>query len=159
MDAIHLLHDLELDGQLATPEQQEILSRYVGWGALPQAFDPDNGSWADEFLELQTSLSTEEYESARSTTLTAHYTSPTVIKAIYQAVENLGFKSGNILDPGCGVGNFQGLLPDSMSDSKVYGIEIDPITGRLAQQLYQDIYCKGWMSNPLLNHCGRPIYP
>jgi N12 class adenine-specific DNA methylase len=137
MDAIHLLHELELDGKLATPEQQEILSRYVGWGSLSQAFDPNNGAWANEFLELQTSLSTEEYESARATTLNAHYTSPTVIKAIYKAVENMGFTTGNILDPGCGVGNFQGLLPDSMSDSKVYGIEIDPITGRITQQLYQ----------------------
>lgn len=137
MDAIHLLHDLELDGALATPQQQEILSRYVGWGSLPQAFDPNNGAWADEFLELQTTLGTEEYESARSTVLNAHYTSPVVIKAMYKAVENMGFRTGNILDPGCGVGNFQGLLPDSMADSKVYGIEIDPITGRIAQQLYQ----------------------
>jgi N12 class adenine-specific DNA methylase/adenine-specific DNA methylase len=137
MEAIHLLHDLELDGRLATPEEQEILARYVGWGSLPQAFDPDNGAWADEFLELKTSLSTEEYESARATTLNAHYTSPTVIKAIYKALENMGFRSGNILDPGCGIGNFQGLIPDSMRDSKLYGIEIDPITGRIAQQLYQ----------------------
>ncbi|MDR1565047.1 MAG: hypothetical protein LBS74_08835, partial [Oscillospiraceae bacterium] len=137
MDAINLLHDLEFDGKLATPEQQEILSRYVGWGGLPQAFDPDKADWADEFLELQTALSTEEYESARATTLNAHYTSPVVIKAIYKAVENMGFTTGNVLDPGCGIGNFQGLLPDSMSGSKFYGIEIDPITGRIAQQLYQ----------------------
>ena len=137
MDAIHLLHDLELDGKLATPEQQEVLSRYVGWGSMPQAFDPDNKQWTDEYLELFATLGTEEYESARATTLNAHYTSPAVIKSIYKTLENMGFKTGNILDPGCGIGNFQGLLPESMSDSKIYGIEIDPITGRIAQQLYQ----------------------
>ena len=137
MDAIHLLHDLELDGKLASPSQQETLSRYVGWGSLPQAFDSDNRSWTNEFLELKAALSTEEYESARASTLNAHYTSPSVIKAIYKAVENMGFNTGNILDPGCGIGNFQGLLPENMADSKVYGIEIDPITGRIAQQLYQ----------------------
>ncbi|OGO91733.1 MAG: hypothetical protein A2Y17_13300 [Clostridiales bacterium GWF2_38_85] len=137
MDAINLLHDLEFDGKLATPEQQDILSRYVGWGSLADAFKENNPGWENEFIELYTALSPEEYESARASTLNAHYTSPTVIKAIYKAVENMGFKTGNILDPGCGIGNFQGLLPDSMSDSKVYGIEIDPITGRIAQQLYQ----------------------
>jgi N12 class adenine-specific DNA methylase len=136
MDAIHLLHDLELDRRLATRSEQETLSRYVGWGSLADAFKEKNPGWENEFLELQTALSAEEYESARATTLNAHYTSPVVIKAIYKAVENMGFTTGNILDPGCGVGNFQGLLPDSMSDSKVYGIEIDPITGRIAQQLY-----------------------
>jgi len=137
MDAIHLLKDLEFDRRLATPQEQEILSRYVGWGSLQQAFDPTNSAWADEHLELHVTLSPEEYESARATTLNAHYTTPLVIKSIYKAIENMGFVGGNILDPGCGIGNFQGLLPDSMGDSKVYGIEIDPITGRIAQQLYQ----------------------
>jgi N12 class adenine-specific DNA methylase len=137
MAAIELLHELELDRRLANPGEQEILSRYVGWGSLSQAFDENNGAWADERFQLQTALSDEEYDSARATTLNAHYTSPTVIKAMYKAIENMGFRTGNILDPGCGVGNFQGLLPESMSGSKVYGIEIDPITGRIAQQLYQ----------------------
>ena len=137
MDAIYLLHELEMSGTLANTQQQEILSRYVGWGSLPQAFDEKNNSWADEYLELKNALQSEEYEAARSTVLNAHYTSPVVIKAMYQAIENMGFNTGNILDPGCGVGNFQGLLPDSMANSKVYGIEIDPITGRIAQQLYQ----------------------
>jgi N12 class adenine-specific DNA methylase len=137
MNAISLLHELELDGRLATPEEQETLSRYVGWGSLSQAFDPDNASWANEYQELKEALSDEEYESARASTLNAHYTSPTVIKAIYKAVENMGFTTGNILDPGCGVGNFQGLLPDSMASSQVYGVELDPITGRICRQLYQ----------------------
>ena len=137
MDAIHLLHDLEFDGRLATPQQQEILSRYVGWGSLQDAFKEKNPGWENEFTELYTALSPQEYESARATTLNAHYTTPIVIKAIYKTIENMGFRTGNILDPGCGVGNFQGLLPDSMSGSKVFGIEIDPITGRIAQQLYQ----------------------
>jgi N12 class adenine-specific DNA methylase len=151
MDAIALLHELELDGKLATPEQQEILSRYVGWGSLSQAFDTNNGSWANEYLELKAALSDEEYESARATTLNAHYTSPTVIKAIYKAIETMGFQTGNILDPGCGIGNFQGLLPDSMSASKVYGIEIDPITGRICQQLHQknSIQIAGYEKTPL----------
>lgn len=137
MDAIHLLHDLESDNRLATPDEQEILSRYVGWGGLPQAFDPDNKQWENEFLELQTSLPTEEYESARSTTLNAHYTSPVVIKAIYKAIENMGFKTGNVLEPSCGIGNFFGLVPESMSESKMFGVELDSLTGRIARQLYQ----------------------
>jgi adenine-specific DNA methylase len=137
IEAISLLLDLEFDNRLANPEEQEILSRYVGWGSLADAFKEKNPGWENEFMELYAALSPEEYESARATTLNAHYTSPTVIKAIYKAVENMGFRTGNILDPGCGIGNFQGLLPDSMADSKIYGIEIDPITGRIAQQLYQ----------------------
>jgi N12 class adenine-specific DNA methylase len=137
MEAINLLHDLELDRRLATSEEQEILSHYVGWGSLQDAFKEHNPGWEKEFVELYTALSPEEYASARATTLNAHYTSPTVIKAIYKAIANMGFTSGNILDPGCGTGNFQGLLPDSMSDSKIFGIEIDSLTGRIAQQLYQ----------------------
>ena len=135
--AIRTLQQIEFDNRLATPEEQEILSRYVGWGGLPQAFDENNEQWADEFIELQTLLSTEEYEAARSTTLNAHYTSPAVIKAIYQAVENMGFRTGNVLEPSCGIGNFFGLVPESMKDSKLFGVELDSITGRIAQQLYQ----------------------
>ena len=143
IEAIRTLQAIELENhqtgsiRFATPEEQEILAQYVGWGGLAQAFDPENTSWTNEYTELHALLSLEEYESARSTTLNAHYTSPTVIKAIYKAVGNMGFTTGNILDPGCGIGNFQGLLPDSMKDSKVFGIEIDPVTGRIAQQLYQ----------------------
>ncbi|MDR0819881.1 MAG: class I SAM-dependent methyltransferase, partial [Oscillospiraceae bacterium] len=135
--AIRLLKELELNNRLANSEEQDTLSKYVGWGALSAAFEPNNNSWSDKFDELQDLLSPEEFESARTTTLNAHYTSPVVIKAIYKAIENMGFKSGNILDPGCGIGNFQGLLPDSMNGSQIFGIEIDSLTGRIAQQLYQ----------------------
>ena len=135
--AIQILKKIESEERLATPEEQEILSRYVGWGGLPQAFDGNNPQWADEFAELQKLLSPEEYEAAKATTLNAHYTSPTVIKAIYQAVENMGFRTGNILEPSCGIGNFFGLVPESMSESNLYGVELDSLTGRIAQQLYQ----------------------
>ena len=135
--AIRTLKEIEFDDRLATPEEQEILSRYVGWGGLPQAFDENNDQWADEFTELYGLLSPEEYEAAKATTLNAHYTSPTVIKAIYQAVENMGFRTGNVLEPSCGIGNFFGLVPESMKDSKLFGVELDSITGRIAQQLYQ----------------------
>lgn len=135
--AIQTLRKIESEGRLATPEEQEILSRYVGWGGLPQAFDGNNPQWAEEFTQLQKLLSPEEYEAAKATTLNAHYTSPTVIKAIYQAVENMGFRAGNILEPSCGIGNFFGLVPESMTESKLYGVELDPLTGRIAQQLYQ----------------------
>ena len=135
--AIRTLQEIEFDNRLATPEEQEILSRYVGWGGLPQAFDENNEQWADEFTELYGLLSPEEYEAAKATTLNAHYTSPTVIKAIYQAVENMGFRTGNVLEPSCGIGNFFGLVPESMKDSKLFGVELDSITGRIAQQLYQ----------------------
>ena len=137
IEAIKLLREIELENRLATPEEQEVISKYVGWGGLPQAFDPENKQWENEYFELHSLLSPEEYASARATVLNAHYTSPVVIRAIYKAIENMGFKTGNILDPGCGIGNFQGLLPDSMKDSKVFGVEIDPITGKIAQQLYQ----------------------
>ncbi len=135
--AIQTLRKIESEGRLAAPEEQEILSRYVGWGGLPQAFDGNNKQWAEEFTQLQKLLSPEEYEAAKATTLNAHYTSPTVIKAIYQAVENMGFRTGNILEPSCGIGNFFGLVPESMKDSHLYGVELDPLTGRIAQQLYQ----------------------
>jgi len=134
--AINLLHELEFNKRPATPDEQEILSRYVGWGGLPQAFDPENKQWETEYLELNAALSPEDWESARTSTLNAHYTSPTVIKAMYEAVERMGFKFGNILEPSCGVGNFFGLLPESMRHSKLYGVELDSITGRIAQQLY-----------------------
>ena len=135
--AIQTLQKIESEGRLATPEEQEILSRYVGWGGLPQVFDGENPQWAEEFAELKGLLSPEEYDAAKATTLNAHYTSPTVIKAIYQAVENMGFRTGNILEPSCGIGNFFGLVPESMKDSHLYGVELDSLTGRIAQQLYQ----------------------
>ena len=137
MEAIRVLKECEVDNRLATPEEQEILSRYVGWGGLPDAFDESKDNWSKEFNELSATLTPEEYEKARASTLNAHYTSPTVIKAMYKALENMGFKQGNILEPSCGIGNFMGLIPDSMENSKIYGIEIDSITGRIAQQLYQ----------------------
>ncbi|MCL2774901.1 MAG: SNF2-related protein [Oscillospiraceae bacterium] len=136
INAIITLHDIEFEKRAATSEEQEILSKYVGWGGLPQAFDPDNAQWTNEYLELNSALSPNEWESARASTLNAHYTSPTVIRAIYDTVERLGFKSGNILEPSCGVGNFFGLLPDDMKSSKLYGIELDSVTGKIAQLLY-----------------------
>ena len=136
MAAIQLLQELEFEGLQARPEQQEILSRYVGWGGLADAFDENKPNWSDEFAELYATLSPEEYAAARASTLNAHYTSPTVIKAIYEAVGNMGFQSGNILEPSMGVGNFFGLLPEQMQGSKLYGVELDSITGRIAKQLY-----------------------
>ena len=134
--AIRLLKELEAAGQQASPEQQEVLSHYVGWGGVPEAFDPSKTAWAKEYAELKELLTPEEYEAARASTLNAHYTSPMVIRAIYEAVEQMGFRSGNILEPSCGVGNFFGMLPESMSESKLYGVELDSITGRIARQLY-----------------------
>ena len=136
MAAIHLLQELEFEGLQASPEQQEILSRYVGWGGLADAFDENKPNWSDEFAEMYATLSPEEYAAARASTLNAHYTSPTVIKAIYEAVGNMGFQTGNILEPSMGVGNFFGCLPESMQGSKLYGVELDSITGRIAKQLY-----------------------
>ena len=136
MAAIHLLQELEFEGLQASPEQQEILSRYVGWGGLADAFDENKPNWSDEFAELYATLSPEEYAAARASTLNAHYTSPTVIKAIYEAVGNMGFQTGNILEPSMGVGNFFGCLPETMQGSKLYGVELDSITGRIAKQLY-----------------------
>lgn len=135
--AIQLLKKCEMEHRYATSEEQEILAKYVGWGGLSDAFDPKKSAWADEYLELQTILSEEEYESARESTLTAFYTPPIVIKSMYQALENMGLKSGNILEPSCGVGNFIGMKPESLSDCKIYGVELDSVSGRIATQLYQ----------------------
>ena len=137
MEAIHLLQTLEKEERLATPEEQEILSRYVGWGGIPQAFEENNSSWADEYLELKNTLSLEEYNAARASTLNAFYTSPIVIRSMYEALENMGLKQGNILEPSCGVGNFMGLIPESMGKTNMYGVELDPVSGRIAKQLYQ----------------------
>ena len=134
--AIKLLKYLEETTGQATPAQQEVLSRYVGWGGVPEAFDPSKTAWAKEYAELKELLTPEEYEAARASTLNAHYTSPTVIRAIYDAVEQMGFRTGNILEPSCGVGNFFGMLPESMAGSRLYGVELDSISGRIAKQLY-----------------------
>lgn len=137
MEAIHLLQTLEKEERLAAPEEQEILSRYVGWGGIPQAFEESNSSWANEYLELKNTLSPEEYSAARASTLNAFYTSPTVIRSMYEVLENMGLKQGNILEPSCGVGNFMGLIPESMGKANMYGVELDPVSGRIAKQLYQ----------------------
>ena len=134
--AIATLKQIEAEGRNATPEEQHILSQYVGWGGLADAFDPDKAGWRVEYDELKGVLSPEEYAAARASTLNAHYTSPTVIRAIYDAVENMGFQTGNILEPSMGVGNFFGMLPESMKSSRLYGVELDSITGRIAKQLY-----------------------
>ena len=137
MAAVNLLHELQLENRLATPEEQETLAKYVGWGGLSMAFDENNAAWAEEFKELYASLSPEEYRAAKESTLTAFYTPPVVIKAMYEALDRLGFSQGNILEPSCGTGNFFGLLPESMAGSKLHGVEIDPLTGDIAKQLYQ----------------------
>ena len=137
MEAIRLLKELEQDQRLATPEEQEVLSRYVGWGGIPQAFEERNSAWAEEYTQLKGVLTPEEYSAARASTLNAFYTSPTVIKAMYEALGNMGLKQGNILEPSCGVGNFMGLLPESMSTTNMYGVELDPVSGQIAKQLYQ----------------------
>lgn len=137
MDAIYLLKKLESEGRLATPGEQEILSRFVGWGGIPQAFDESNREWAKEYAEVKAALTPEEYRAARGSTLNAFYTSPTVINAMYEALGEMGLSSGNVLEPSCGVGNFMGLLPEQMSDVKMYGVELDGISGRIARQLYQ----------------------
>ena len=134
--AIEALKRIEAEGRWATPEEQEVLSRYVGWGGVPDAFDESKPEWAAEHRQLKDLLTDDEYASARASVLNAHYTSPAIIKAIYQAIANMGFQAGNILEPSCGVGNFFGLLPESMSASKLYGVELDGITGRIARQLY-----------------------
>ena len=136
LNAIQLLKHLEAEGLQASPEQQQILSRYVGWGGLPDAFDESKQNWAAEFQELRELLTPEEYTAARASTLNAHYTTPTVIRAIYEAAENMGFRTGNILEPSMGAGNFFGMLPEQMQGSRLYGVELDSITGRIAQQLY-----------------------
>lgn len=137
MEAIRVLKECEFDNRYATPEEQKILAQYVGWGGIPEAFDEDNTAWADEYKELVVVLSPDEYERARESTLTAFYTPPIVISAMYKALEQLGFKNGNILEPSCAIGNFIGMLPDSMSDSRIYGVELDNISAGIAKQLYQ----------------------
>ncbi len=146
MAAVNLLHELQLENRLATPEEQEVLAKYVGWGGLPMAFDESNAAWAEEFKELYESLSPEEYRAAKESTLTAFYTPPVVIKAIYEALERLGFSQGNILEPAVGTGNFFGMLPEIMQGSKLYGVELDSISGRIAKLLYPDadIQIKGY---------------
>ena len=136
-DAIRLLKQLEAENRLAEPDEQQVLSKYVGWGALPMAFDEANEQWKAEYEELIGLLTPEEYDAARASTLNAHYTSPVVIQAMYSALESFGFRTGNILEPACGIGNFFGMLPDEMRGSKLYGVELDPVTGRIARQLYQ----------------------
>ena len=138
--AIRTLRQLEAENRPATPDEREILSRYVGWGGLPQAFDPQNSDWNKEYEELKGLLSESEYASARASTLNAHYTSPTVIRAMYEAIGRMGFTSGNILEPACGVGNFFGLLPEGMTGSRLYGVELDSLTGRIAKALYPQAY-------------------
>lgn len=137
VEAIRTLKAIEAENRLATPEEQQVLSGYVGWGGLPGAFTPDHPDWGKEFAELKELLTPDEYRKAKASTLNAHYTPPVVIRAIYDAVEGMGFKQGNILEPACGAGNFFGMLPESMKDSHLYGVELDSITGRIAQQLYQ----------------------
>ena len=137
VDAIRVLKECEFDNRFATPEEQKVLAQYVGWGGIPEAFDENNVAWTDEFFELSGLLSPEEYQSARESTLTAFYTPPVVISAIYKTMEQMGFKEGNILEPSCGIGNFIGMLPNSMENSRVYGVEIDKISAGIAQQLYQ----------------------
>lgn len=137
VEAIRVLKECEFDNRFATPEEQQVLAQYVGWGGIPEAFDENNTAWADEFTELYGLLSPEEYQSARESTLTAFYTPPVVISAIYKAMEQMGFKGGNILEPSCGIGNFIGMLPQSIENSRVYGVEIDKISAGIAQQLYQ----------------------
>ena len=137
MEAIRLLKELEQEQRLATPEEQEVLSRYVGWGGIPQAFEERNSAWAAEYTQLKGVLTPEEYSAARASTLNAFYTSPTVIKAMYEALGDMGLKQGNILEPSCGIGNFMGLLPESMSAASMYGVELDPVSGQIAKQLYQ----------------------
>ena len=136
MEAISTLKQIEAEGRNATPEEQETLSRYVGWGGLADAFDENKADWSKEYTELKETLTPEEYTAARASTLNAHYTSPTVIRAIYDALGNMGFTTGNILEPACGVGNFFGCLPQDMSSSKLYGVELDSVSGRIAKQLY-----------------------
>ena len=136
--AIQTLKQIEAEGRQATPQEQETLSKYVGWGGLPQAFDAENASWQKEYQQLKSLLTDEEYAAARGSTLNAHYTSPVVIRAMYEALGSMGFQDGNVLEPACGVGNFFGMLPESMSQSRLYGVELDSITGRMARQLYPD---------------------
>ncbi|AIQ62526.1 helicase [Paenibacillus stellifer] len=139
VEAIRLLRQLEKDNRQAAADEQAVLARYVGWGGIPQAFDDGNPQWGAEYAELRDLLDSEEYASARASTLNAHYTSPTVIKAMYECLERMGFRSGNILEPSCGIGNFFGLMPESFQDARLFGVELDSITGRIARQLYPQV--------------------
>ena len=136
-EAIRVLKECVEENRFATPEEQKVLAQYVGWGGIPETFDENNAAWQSEYNELSQLLSDEEYQSARESTLTAFYTPPVVISAIYKVMEQMGFKEGNILEPSCGIGNFIGMLPQSMENSRVYGVEIDIISAGIAQQLYQ----------------------
>ena len=158
IEAIRTLFQLEQEHRGATAEEQEVLSQYVGWGGLPDAFDPDKSNWSKEYAELKGLLSEDEYAAARGSVLNAHYTSPTVIRGIYDAVERMGFQSGNILEPSMGVGNFFGMLPTSMADSRLYGVELDSITGRIAKKLYPqaDITVAGFETTCLLYTSPSP---
>lgn len=146
IEAIKTLKMIEAENRTATPEEQKILSKYTGWGAIPQAFDINNDKWRTEYAELRTLLTPDEYAAARKSTMNAHYTSPTVISAIYDGLKNLGFEKGKILEPAVGIGNFFGVMPDEMRNSKLFGVELDSLTGRIAQQLYPnaDIQIKGF---------------
>lgn len=136
VEAIRTLEKIEGENRIATPEEQKILAQYVGWGGLADAFDESKANWAAEYQELKSLLSPEEYASARESTLNAHYTSPVIIRSIYEALENMGFEKGNVLEPAMGIGNFFGMLPEKMQESRLYGVELDGITGRIAKQLY-----------------------
>lgn len=136
VEAIRTLEKIESENRTATPEEQEILSQYVGWGGLADAFDETKANWHNEYQELKGILSDAEYASARESTLNAHYTSPVIIRSIYEALENMGFEKGNVLEPSMGIGNFFGMLPEKMQESRLYGVELDGITGRIAKQLY-----------------------
>lgn len=136
VEAIQTLQKIEAEERMATAEEQETLARYVGWGGLADAFDETKSAWANEYQELKSLLSDEEYVSARESTLNAYYTSPTIIRGIYHTLEKMGFAKGNILEPSMGIGNFFGMLPETMRDSKLYGAELDSLTGRMAKQLY-----------------------
>jgi adenine-specific DNA methylase len=136
VEALKTLFEIEREGRHATADEQDTLSKYVGWGGIPQVFDAEHKDWTREYTELKELLTENEYASARGSTLNAHYTSPTVIKGIYETIERMGFKTGNVLEPSMGVGNFFGLMPESMKDAKLYGVELDSVTGRIARQLY-----------------------
>lgn len=142
VEAIRMLEQIESESRLATPEEQKILSQYVGWGGLADAFDESKSAWAVEYRELKELLSDAEYASARESTLNAHYTSPMIIRSIYEALENMGFEKGNVLEPAMGIGNFFGMLPEKMQESRLYGVELDGITGRIAKQLYPKVDIK-----------------
>ncbi len=156
VEAIQTLKKLEAENRGATPEEQETLSRYVGWGGLPDAFDESKENWKNEYAELKELLTPQEYSSARASTLNAHFTQPIIIEAMYDALAKMGFEKGNVLEPAMGIGNFFGMMPDSMRESKLYGVEIDSISGRIAKRLYPDaqIQIRGGMLRNLTRNTG-----